>query len=231
LKESWRVIIFDMHTIFFESFPDGIELTYTRQKNFITDTIKNLPFSQLLGMVQFILTHERCPPGLWASISNALSFTRAAYQVVDGGLIVPKASEAEGQAVTQAFADLRASEFNGARAHLGGAAELLTAGSWAASVRESISAVEAVVRVLEPSAKEIGPALTKLTGAGHMHKALKSGLSSLYGYTSDEKGIRHSLLEEGDAKVDETDALFMFGACASFVTYMIGKARAGGLLS
>jgi hypothetical protein len=58
---------------------------------------------------------------------------------------------------------------------------------------------------------------------------LSKALTSLYAYTSDEKGIRHALIDDSAAKVDETDALFMFGACAAFVSYLIGKARVNGL--
>jgi hypothetical protein len=39
------------------------------------------------------------------------------------------------------------------------------------------------------------------------------------------EGGRHALLEASDPAVDETDALFMIGACAAFVSYMINKAR------
>jgi hypothetical protein len=54
--------------------------------------------------------------------------------------------------------------------------------------------------------------------------------TALYGYSSDQQGIRHPLLDDGTAQVDETDALFMIGACAAFVSYMINKARNAGLL-
>jgi hypothetical protein len=54
---------------------------------------------------------------------------------------------------------------------------------------------------------------------------MKRGFTNLYGYTSDEKGIRHPLIDDADAKADETDALFMMGACAAFVSYLINKAR------
>ena len=63
-----------------------------------------------------------------------------------------------------------------------------------------------------------------------MHGALKKGFLSIYGYTSDEQGIRHPLLDTQAAKVDEADALFMIGACAAFVSYLINKARASDLL-
>ena len=45
------------------------------------------------------------------------------------------------------------------------------------------------------------------------------------GYTSDEQGIRHALLEQGSANVGLEEALFMFGACASFAAYLTEKHR------
>jgi hypothetical protein len=60
---------------------------------------------------------------------------------------------------------------------------------------------------------------------------MKAGFGSLYGFTGDAKGIRHPLLESAAAQVDETDALFMIGACAAFVSYLINKARAAGLVN
>ena len=55
-----------------------------------------------------------------------------------------------------------------------------------------------------------------------MHAALRQALEKLYGYTSDEKGVRHALLDE--ATVDEADARFMMVACSAFVTYLICRA-------
>jgi hypothetical protein len=83
------------------------------------------------------------------------------------------------------------------------------------------------VKVLEPTG-DFSKALAKLESKVKMHGALKSGFSSIYGFTSDEKGIRHALLEADAPAVDETDALFMIGACAAFVSYLINKARNAG---
>jgi hypothetical protein len=53
---------------------------------------------------------------------------------------------------------------------------------------------------------------------------LKKAFGALYGYTSDKKtGIRHAKVFGVDEAVDETDALFMLGACASFVSYLISR--------
>jgi hypothetical protein len=102
-------------------------------------------------------------------------------------------------------------------------------GNFADSVRESVHAVESVSRAIEPTA-ELSKALAELEKTASIHPALKKGFSAIYGYTSDEKGIRHPLIDSGEAAVDETDALFMIGACSSFVSYLIGKGRKAGLL-
>jgi hypothetical protein len=157
------------------------------------------------------------------------SIGHAAYRVVDGNTIAPVGSEAELEAVKRAFADLAATEFHGARKHLRTAAEELTTGKYSDSLRESIHAVESIVSVLEPKG-DFSTALAKLDAKARIHGGLKAGFKSIYGFTSDEKGIRHPLLDDGSANVDETDALFMIGACAAFVSYLINKARAAGLL-
>jgi hypothetical protein len=86
--------------------------------------------------------------------------------------------------------------------------------------------VESVALRLEPTAKTLGPALASLEKRGHLHGALKAAFDKLYGYSSDEKGIRHALVFEDEAKVDEADALFMLGACGSFVSYLLARAAA-----
>jgi hypothetical protein len=150
--------------------------------------------------------------------------------VLDGHTIVPFSSGAELETLKRAFADLAATEFQGARAHLRKAAEELTAGRYPDSIRESIHSVEATARVLEPKARALNSALG-LESKTKIHNKLKHGFGNLYGYTSHERGIRHPLLDDGTANVDETDALFMVGACAAFVSYLINKARTAGILN
>ena len=55
------------------------------------------------------------------------------------------------------------------------------------------------------------------------HPALHQGLEKLYGYTSDEQGVRHSLLDQGQSNVGQDEAVFMLGACASFASYLWRK--------
>jgi hypothetical protein len=187
-------------------------------------------FVRVLGFVQWYLRHAR-NSGLESRIDEALKKSGAAYALFDGDTMVPIGSDAERETLKAAFADTAGSEFEGARAHLRNAGSNLTAGNYAASVRESIQAVESVARVLEPSAKTLAPALAKLEKSMRIHHNLQAGFGQLYNFTSDEKGIRHPLLDKPEAQVDEADALYMLGACAAFVSYLINKARQAGLLS
>src|SRR4051812_47277405 len=114
--------------------------------------------------------------------------------------VSPRLRDAEHATIVKAFASLDATQFHGARAHLRSAASNLTAGEFADSVRESIHAVESVCLTLDPSA-ELSKALARLEQKISIHKAMRAGFASLYGYTSDEGGIRHALLEAGNAKV------------------------------
>ena len=127
----------------------------------------------------------------------------------------------------KAFADLNADVYAAAREHLTKAAERLTAGDWPGGIRESMHSVESVVRVLTGRGK-FSDAVAVLEKRWNIHRALKASFGNLYGYTSDEPGIRHPLIDDPKASVDEVDALFMFGACSSFVSYLIGKERQSG---
>lgn len=220
LEQPWKSILRDKHVLrdhrMLDEFPDPEDLLFE-----IKNTISNGSYTEVLGMAQWILRHKSCPPALQGQINGALQRSRSAYRVVEK-TIMPLASEAEAQAIKLVFANPSMREFNGARVHLGQAGEHLTQGEWASSVRESVHSVEAVVRLLEPGRK-LDEALLRLEKSEKIHPALKKGFLSLYGFTSDQQGIRHPLLEKEAAEVDEYDALYMFGACASFVTYLIGK--------
>jgi predicted metal-binding protein len=187
-------------------------------------------YSEILGFLQCVLRQANCPHDLPDNVEATLRLSRAAYSVIDRDTIIPIGSDAERETLVRAFADVAASEFHGARVHLRNAGFELTAGHYGPSIRESIHAVEAVARVLEPGANTLAPALSKLEKSIRIHHALRNGFGSLYGFTSDEKGIRHALLDQPVAQVDETDALYMLGSCAAFVSYLINKARQAGLL-
>jgi hypothetical protein len=227
--ERWSGILRFMHVHRDHKMVDE----FTNNPHKIISEVKEIftkgDYVAVFGWLQFLLRLRACPHNLPKEIDRTLWRGHAAYRVLEGHTIVPIGSEAELETLKRAFADLAATEFNGARDHLRKAAEELTAGRYPDSIRESINAVESVARTLEPDGSLSG-ALAKLEKSAKIHTAMKGGFTRLYGYTSDEQGIRHAHLNEPSAKPDETDALFMIGACAAFVSYLINKARTAGLL-
>jgi hypothetical protein len=230
LGDPWHRILIDAHVYRDHKAVDDFPSRYSEIAEDLKFLIMELSWSKVLGFLEFALKHPMCPDDFPSSLNAHMAHCHLGYRVFDDVVICPIGTDEERSSIENAFADLAASEFHGARAHLRKAAEKLTAGEFADSVRESIHAVEATARALEPSGA-LNSALGRLENSAKIHKALKHGFSNLYGYTSDEKGIRHPLLDDGTAKVDETDALFMIGACAAFVSYLINKARTAGLLT
>ncbi len=96
------------------------------------------------------------------------------------------------------------------------------------SIKESISAVEAICRVItgEDDAT-LGEALKVISGKIRIHPALQQSLNKLYGYTSDADGIRHSLLDEPN--IDFEDAKFMLVSCSAFINYLKVKSSKAGI--
>jgi len=85
------------------------------------------------------------------------------------------------------------------------------------SIKESISAVEALARIIlkKPSAT-----LGHLADQLNIHPAFRDAIKKLYGWTSDEGGIRHS---DNNKKlnVDEKEARYMLVQCSALVNYII----------
>lgn len=99
-------------------------------------------------------------------------------------------------------------------------------------IKESISAVESICQIIcNDNKATLGKALNKLEENGvKLHKALTESFSKLYGYTSDEGGIRHA---EGmfESEVSFEEAKYFLVSCCAFVNYLIaeyGKAECGG---
>ncbi len=139
----------------------------------------------------------------------------------------PRTSKEEGEAVQQAIKTVHQGAMGGAVTHLRKAAKFINMGEYANSIKESISAVESVTRTIDSGAsKTLGPALSSLKKHGLLqHEALTKAFQQLYGYTCDEQVIRHALLDKSAADVGLEEAIFMFGACASFAGYLTQKHR------
>jgi hypothetical protein len=188
LGKPWSTILAEAN-VWHDHRLDEFPRTFLEAVSRVQDRIAKGSWSDVLGWLEWVFKHPSCPARFPKLVDALMAHCRLAYRVFDSVVICPIGSETEREAIERAFADLATAELHGARAHLGKAAEQLTAGHYADSVRESIHAVEATARVLEPKATLSG-ALARLEGSAKIHKSLKIGFEKLYGYSSDEKGIR-----------------------------------------
>ncbi len=157
-------------------------------------------------------------PRLAEFINRVLTSEISAYRFIDGKL-VDITNEQEREMLEEALSDTR---FAGVAAHLERALALLAdrkQPDYRNSIKESVSAVEAIARVVSGNEKAtLGEALKVLEKDGKLHAALKDGFSKIYGYTNDEHGIRHAMLDVPDLTQD--DAKYFLLSCTSFVNYL-----------
>jgi hypothetical protein len=177
-------------------------------------------FTPLFDFLEFALQSDRVPDGYKTAMAEVLEECRAGWRIVDEQL-VPFASEEEATAVASSLAELSAAGSEGVKAHLRKSSEALSAGKWSDSARESIHAVEAAARAFDDK-KTLGQIVKSLeVRSKPLHPALVKSISGLYGFAGDEKGIRHSLVDEADAAVGEDEALLLYGLSVSFAMYLV----------
>lgn len=91
------------------------------------------------------------------------------------------------------------------------------------SIKESISSVESLCKIIcKNDNTSLGQALKMIDKIEPLPKSLKSGFSSIYGYTSDHGGIRHGILSD-EIEPKYYEAKFMLVTCSAFVNYLISK--------
>jgi hypothetical protein len=214
----------DFWVNFEEKSPDNIVFDPSFwQRNFLKKA-QNLKFDKMFNFLEFVSRHDCSSDHFVKEISHAFVEARMAYRLGDDRRIIAIGTAEQGQAVVKAIEDAGRSGADGARQHLLNAGAALRNGDWAGSVRESIHAVESIAKTVEPENKGLASALDKIASRKRLHRRLKEAMKSLYDYSSDEQGIRHAQVLAG-VSVDETDALFMLGVCASFVSYVIARTR------
>ena len=217
------------HTEFWKNPLDTFPATGLALRNFYRPRIlSDLSFAQLFDLWQIIMRHPNCPPEFVQRTAAIFHKCQLAYIVDTSGppTILPAATQQEGRTLTDALRQLKEGGYSGAQTHLQEAGVLINAGEWADSVRESIHGVESVARQLDPGGgKSFGDAMNALEDRARIHPALRRAFGGLYGYTSDEQGIRHAILDMPESPVGRDEAVFMLGACASFVTYLLSKHR------
>ena len=207
---------------------DEIDTSYEEVLNQFKDWILHGRFNEVLNLIEIMTNERRYDKEFVNRISKLFETHVAAYWLDKSNYpykFFPRSNKAQGEATQKSIKTIRDGGMGGAETHLRQAAEHINAQRFAESIKDSIHAVESVARQIDPeSSQSLGYALNSLEKAGLIkHPALKEAFSKLYGYTSDEQGIRHPLLKEKSPKVDLDEAMFMFGACASFAAYLVSK--------
>lgn len=160
--------------------------------------------------------------------NNVFETNLVGYRFIDFK-IMPLDNEVDVEAVANAITS--SGDFAGARRHLKRASELLsdrTDPDYPNSIKESISAVEAVVRKITHEGT-LGAGLKKLQAAGiTIHPSLGIAWSKMYGWTSDANGIRHAAVDPADA--DQAIAKYTLITCSAFVSYLIEAGRKAKLV-
>ena len=227
LGQPWDAILYDYYVSILNKPADEFDDDLSVQLPATKQLFLNGEYNRVFDLLQFIMRHKFVPDGFREFVVNTLQESMCAYSILEGvWTIVPSAIPEQRKSIERAFCVLKDGPFGGAHQHLSNSAECINAGDYSGSVRESIHAVESVARRIDNnSRKSLAPALESLSKRGLvLHGAFKSGVEKLYGYTSDEDGIRHAL-SDVTTNVDAADAVFMFGACASFAAFLVEKAR------
>lgn len=209
---------------------DDLEDLYETIRSFIVND-KN-KWYRVLDLCEFIIQIPMKKAESFGKFLNMV-FTKnnVAYRVI-GSEIAPITNDQEIQAIKTAMT--LPDQLAGARTHISTALQLLSDREnpdYRNSIKESISAVEAVCMVLVgDESASLGKALKRLEDNGiSIHHSLKNGFSSIYGYTSNKGGIRHAMIEEGTVATQE-DALFMLVSCSAFCHYLQQKGAQASIL-
>jgi len=147
------------------------------------------------------------------------------------GHITPISNEIEIKEIEEA---LQISEFNKPiRIQLDNALKKMSAKEnpdYRGSIKESISAVETLCQIISSKPKAtLSSALDEIEKSKviKLHQSIRDGFKKLYGWTSDDQGIRHGLKEEPNLKFH--DAKYMLITCSAFINYLISKADQAGI--
>jgi hypothetical protein len=192
----------------------------------IIQTVRQYFFScdwyEVYDVVEFIANNY--PPGasqLFAGCNEVLGREVSGYRFVDG-LISPITDKAEVEEIDAALDG----PSDPVRTHLRRALELFSDKSnpdYRNSIKESISAVESLVGSVLGEKGTLGQLIKKMEDEIGLHPALNKAFSSLYGYTSDQDGIRHAILEQQDIGFDE--AKFFLVVCSAFANFVRSRVQ------
>ena len=202
---------------------DSIEIgsTDAQKKAFIKIWYFEAYWYEIYNFIEFVVNY--IDGELIEPINDILKTEKSAYRFSNGKL-VPITDEVELSTVSDAIA--LEDKFSGAREHIKRALDAFSrkpVGDYLTAIKEAISAVESISKIVSKKEKaSLGDALNIMDQQKKMHPAFKESFLKLYGYASDEKGIRHALLDD-KISVNEADAHFMIVVCSAFLNFVVAR--------
>lgn len=207
--------------------PVGHQYNWENLYSRIEKVIMEAPYNEVLDLLWYIcywlsIATHKCFNIFQKWFNDLFEKEYVGYRFV-AGKIVPITDKIEMQEIEEACQ----TPFEGARIQLQKALGFLSDREhpdYKNCVKESISAVESVCKVLANDSKaELGKALKSLIANGlNIHGSLKSAILALYGYASDEGGIRHAE-REIESTVTFEEAKFMMVTCSAIVNYLVAE--------
>lgn len=227
--EPWATILYDLHVHHHEEMPDEWSDTWSLQESELKSVFTKGDALAIYGLLEFILRHPSCPRDFATDLNAALEAAQAAFRIVDGDTFCPYASEEEAATVIAALSDLDTPQLVGARAHYKKAAESLSGGDYAGSMRESIHAVESLTKALT-SKSTVQNGLKALASQGALHVTLADAFEKIAAWTNAVAGIRHANAPAAPTpNVTEEDALLMLAICGALVSYLKRRGKTAEL--
>jgi hypothetical protein len=232
LKRTVTLIACELVKVPLDTVPLNSTYQYKTEK-WLRDLYFSSSWHEKYNLLEFLVERSSyISEGFWPShklvkkANEILAREMSGYRFIQGEL-VPISNQTEVIAIEEAVSMAGTAGLAGARTHLLSSLEFLgrkPEPDYRNSIKEAISAVESTVKHITGSGGEgLNDALNKLSKRAPIHPALAEGFRKIYGYTSEEDGIRHAILDEPNVGFDE--AKFMLVACSAFVYFLISKAE------
>jgi len=158
-------------------------------------------------------------------IDNKLKINNSGFRIISNKFI-PIINEIEIKEIELVKQSVKTFGLFGVQEHLNSALDLISKKpkpDLKNSIKESISMVEVISRIIEPTENTLGKALNKLESKQKINPILKIAFEKLYAYTNGKNGIRHALMENENIRIE--DAKFFLVSCSAFTNYLIVKAN------
>ncbi len=184
----------------------------------IGEKLNQSSWYEIYDFLEFVWEEDSGHRTIWGyGISQILVDERVPCTFING-LIIPITSPEEIAEITKAIES--GDEYKPAREHLEKALAIMTdrkKSDFANSIKESISSLESLAKILLKDKKGI---LGDLTKKLDIHPCFREGLNKLYGWTSDAGGIRHGKTGK-DPEPSLSEARFMLVLASAFFNYLV----------